>query len=326
MVRTLILDTDIDTDCDDAGALAVLHALADRGEVAMLGVVCSVPVRACATCVAAINAWYGRPEIPVGLIRIPGWETDPNYAPYRKGRDHVRNHIYNEAVGRPWAEAHPEWEPAEAVGLYRRILAARPDGSVTICAIGTLSALAQLLESGPDEHSPLPGRELVACKVRELVTMALGSYPQGQDSFNWRMDLRAAGAVVNHWPTRLVVSEWGEAVQTGAHLTAVASEEQPVARAYRIYLGGQGRTRSSWDQLAVHYTVRDGAGVFVANAGYTLVLDATAGVHHWRRSWPGDRERLWLTPLVGNDALARVIEDLMVASLAGRETPGKGNP
>ncbi len=32
----VILDTDIGSDCDDAGALAVLHALADRGEVEIL--------------------------------------------------------------------------------------------------------------------------------------------------------------------------------------------------------------------------------------------------------------------------------------------------
>ena len=30
----VILDTDMETDCDDAGALAVLHTLADRDEIA----------------------------------------------------------------------------------------------------------------------------------------------------------------------------------------------------------------------------------------------------------------------------------------------------
>jgi len=35
----VILDTDMLTDCDDAGALAMLHALADAGEVRILGVV-----------------------------------------------------------------------------------------------------------------------------------------------------------------------------------------------------------------------------------------------------------------------------------------------
>ena len=35
----LIFDTDMANDCDDAGALAVLHALADLGEVEILAIV-----------------------------------------------------------------------------------------------------------------------------------------------------------------------------------------------------------------------------------------------------------------------------------------------
>src|SRR5687768_16854650 len=37
----VIFDTDMDSDCDDLGALAVLHALADRGEVEILATVTS---------------------------------------------------------------------------------------------------------------------------------------------------------------------------------------------------------------------------------------------------------------------------------------------
>jgi len=37
----VIFDTDIGSDCDDAGALAVLHALADAGELKILGVIFS---------------------------------------------------------------------------------------------------------------------------------------------------------------------------------------------------------------------------------------------------------------------------------------------
>ena len=35
----IIFDTDMDNECDDAGALAVLHALADEGEAEILAVV-----------------------------------------------------------------------------------------------------------------------------------------------------------------------------------------------------------------------------------------------------------------------------------------------
>ena len=44
----VLLDTDIDTDCDDVGALAVLHTLQTQRLTTILGVICSVPFRCCA--------------------------------------------------------------------------------------------------------------------------------------------------------------------------------------------------------------------------------------------------------------------------------------
>jgi len=66
-VPAVIFDTDMGSDCDDAGALAVLHSLADAGEVKILGVVFSsgknrYGVRTC----DAINTYYGRGDLPLG--------------------------------------------------------------------------------------------------------------------------------------------------------------------------------------------------------------------------------------------------------------------
>ncbi len=41
--------------------------------------------------------------------------------------------------------------------LYRRLLSEQPDHSVTICSIGFVTALAQLLKSEGDSYSPLSG-------------------------------------------------------------------------------------------------------------------------------------------------------------------------
>ena len=62
----IIYDTDMDTDCDDAGALAILHALADRGEAEILATVVSSRYRWSVPCVEAINRYYGRPDLPIG--------------------------------------------------------------------------------------------------------------------------------------------------------------------------------------------------------------------------------------------------------------------
>jgi len=69
----------------------------------------------------------------------------------------------------------PPFSAEGAIGLYRRILASAPDKSVTICAVGTLTALAALLRSRPDSQSALSGWKLIDEKVDRLVTMAKGS-------------------------------------------------------------------------------------------------------------------------------------------------------
>ncbi len=64
----IIFDTDMDNDCDDAGALAVLHALADKGEAEILAVVTNRRGKSTASAAACdvINTFYGRPDIPIG--------------------------------------------------------------------------------------------------------------------------------------------------------------------------------------------------------------------------------------------------------------------
>ena len=64
----VIFDTDMDGDCDDTGALAILHALMDYERANILGVICDVPLKATADCAMAINRYYKRGDIPIGLL------------------------------------------------------------------------------------------------------------------------------------------------------------------------------------------------------------------------------------------------------------------
>ena len=68
----IIFDTDIHTDCDDAGAMAVLHALADRGECEILAMMCSTKDPFSAPVIDVINTYYGRPDIPIGIPKREG--------------------------------------------------------------------------------------------------------------------------------------------------------------------------------------------------------------------------------------------------------------
>ena len=68
----VIFDTDLTTDCDDVGALAVLHALADLGEARILATMSSSKNPDTAPCLDAINTWYGRPGLPIGVPKGAG--------------------------------------------------------------------------------------------------------------------------------------------------------------------------------------------------------------------------------------------------------------
>ncbi len=307
----IVFDTDIDTDCDDAGALAVLHALADRGCAEIAGVVCDVGNPWTAACAAAVNRACGRPEIPVGVISRPYEENARYYAHYRRAAaDGV---IYNEAVARMSGVIPGQgFAPSDGVALYRRILAAAEDRSITVCAVGLLTVLADLLRSGPCEHSPLSGRELVSRKVKRLVTMAEAAFPEGRDCFNWEMDRESAAAVLNSWPSRLTVNAIGRQVLTGGRLPGCLPEGNPMAMAYRIF----GRNnpefrRPSWDQITVLAAANARPDLLGVSPGGTLVYDAASGGHRWSGEFAGNADYVILSASL--EQLAESIEDLMLA-------------
>ena len=133
----VIFDTDMLTDFDDVGALATLHALADAGECEILGTVASTRGTPAIGMVEIINAYYGRPDIPVGANRELGLGP--------LGRSHAIYDIYVDMVkARKDVVKHPSSETApDANETYRKILAAQPDGSVTICSVGFTTTVSK---------------------------------------------------------------------------------------------------------------------------------------------------------------------------------------
>ena len=139
----IIFDTDMGGDCDDVGALFVLHGAVERGEARLLATMGCVSADAIAPALAAINTWFGRPEIPVGTLKDPGFLVGPHYT-----TELARRFPHQRARGVHYPDA---------VTLYRQVLAKEPDASVVVVAVGPLRNLANLLRSGPDAASPLDG-------------------------------------------------------------------------------------------------------------------------------------------------------------------------
>lgn len=295
----VILDTDMDSDCDDAGALAMLHALADRGEARILGVMMSDPNGDSPRCTDAINTWYGRGDVPIGVRKPGGGPASSKYA--RQIGEEFPNDF--------------DWEAApQAVTAYRRLLAAAADRSVVIISIGTLDNLADLLASPPDAHSRLPGRELVRRKVRLWSCMG-GHYPAGKDAeHNFKFGGAKTAKAVEGWPTPILFSGWelGNRLVTGARWPE-QPDPNPIRRAYQLYLK-PGRGRASWDQTSVLAAIRDPSTWWtVRRGGYNHVFED--GRNEWRPA--PDRDHAYLVEKAPPEEVVRVIEELMMVPPRG---------
>ncbi len=244
-VDGLIFDADMSSDHDDVGAIATLHALADLGECRILAMMVSSTNGSTATCMDAINTYYGRPEIPIGVRPDVG------------GGEAYASTISEEF---PHALASSA-DCLHAVDLYRKTLASQPDQSVSIVTTGYLTNLEALLRSPADSFSSLSGRDLIRQKVKTWFCMG-GDYPSGKE-FNFRASGDdSAYVVVNGWPVGAVFSGFavGTGIVTGGRLQQTPATN-PIRRVYEIKGGGG---HPSYDQTAVYAAVRLSEGLWGA--------------------------------------------------------------
>lgn len=300
----ILFDTDMDSDCDDAGALALLHTLADRGEARILATTVSSKHKWSAACVDAINTYHGRPDLPIGVPKGSG--------PKEQGSRFARQ----------ISEEFPHDTPAldqipDAVAVYRQVLASEPDESVTIITVGDLTNLRHLLESLGDEHSPLEGRALVEQKVKHWVCMG-SRYPADLDPNAWgnfKLDPEATVKAVAGWPTLVTFTGGGkfaELLASGKRL-GETSKENPSRRVYELYFGGEAKNRHSADQIAVLVGVRGtGKPWKLVTQGHNHIFPD--GRHEWRDE-PDNPLHQYISALadgVDSREVARELEELMI--------------
>lgn len=191
----IIFDTDIGSSTDDLFALQMLHRYQDEGRCRLLGVVVDRVGEDCAACADVMNTFYGHGNVPIGLAR-DGINAPKIFYDYRN------LHSLTTANGKPmfattisdYSKVPEDWK------LYRQLLAAQPDQSVCICAVGFLTSLALLLETQPDDLSPLSGIELVRKKVKCLYLMA-GIFTSSEEpDYNIVQGISYAQTFFSLWP------------------------------------------------------------------------------------------------------------------------------
>src|SRR5208283_4142119 len=66
-IPRIIFDSDMSSDHDDVGDIAALHGLASLGECKILAIMVSSRNGGTPLCMDAINTYYGKPGIPIGI-------------------------------------------------------------------------------------------------------------------------------------------------------------------------------------------------------------------------------------------------------------------
>ena len=308
----IIFDTDIGGDCDDAGTLAMLHRLCDKGEAELLAVTHCSSTPYAAGCIDAINTFHSR-QVPVGI----------NYDDPSDTRG-----VYAAALCEQFPNSYPadtyntECGAEDTLVLLRRILSEAEDSSVTLVVTGTLNSMARLVASMPDKISPLSGKELILKKLKRTVVMGgrfYESWPMiiyadnvvGAKEVDWEWNIHGnienAQTVCREWPGELIFSSYeiGSYIKTMVGYPSRAPEGDPVAKAYKIHNNGAGRC--SWDQTAMLDGVRPGKYWNYHEFGRITVDDD--GITHWIREENGKQS--YLLPKADYEDIRRVIDDLV---------------
>ena len=309
----IIYDTDIGGDCDDAGTLAMLHRLCDKGEAELLAVThcCSSPY--VAGCIDAINTYFNR-RVPIGINYEKPLNGGGTYAQILC-EGFPNEYLSNEYPNR---EKFPD-----TLTVLRQVLANAEDKSVTLVATGTLCSMARLIASEPDDISPLSGKQLVAQKINRTVVMGgrffeswpMPIFPDGNTTGNpvtWEWNIRnsglsAAQTVCEEWTGELIFSSYeiGSYIKTMVDYPRRVGLQSPVAMAYEVHNHGAGRC--SWDQTAMLDAVRPNTYWHYHEYG-KITVDKEL-ITRWQSDKNG--KHTYLLPKTDYEEVRRVIDDLI---------------
>ena len=272
MGKNMIVGSDWWTDCDDAVAMRLFVRAHKAGKINLLG----VNIDACAQeSVPSLDAFLtaeGMPGMPIGIDLA--------------ATDEKVKLTYQKRLAAMEGPLRSNEEALNGVSLYRKLIA-EADGPVDIAEIGFEQVLADLLDSQPDEYSPLTGRELIDENVGTLWLMAGKWDEEGGKEYNIACSARsctAAAHICECWPSRIVYLgfEVGVSVITGDELDAGDMLKTAMVD------WGTDKGRSSWDPMLAELSIMDD----ISSAGYDLVcgyasVDAADGSNFFRRDEKG---------------------------------------
>ncbi|MDY4212408.1 MAG: nucleoside hydrolase [Eubacteriales bacterium] len=260
----IILDTDMGSDSDDAGALALLHHLSDNGLAEILAVTHCASEISGPYAVKVINDYYGRGEIPIGFNK---------YSKFLEGSP------YNQYTGLlmdEYLNNNSTIEFKDSIEVMRSTLS--KNDNVTIAVIGMMNNLAMLLKSQSDSISPLSGIELVKNHVKDVYIMGGDFEDLSHAEFNVRNDIESAMYVAENCPVPICYCgfEIGDKVITGQKLKR-ESNLNPIKFAYSVHTADG--LNNSWDPITVYCAVmKENNKLFKFTGGKNILFDSAGRV------------------------------------------------
>ncbi|MBE6562847.1 MAG: hypothetical protein E7660_03830 [Ruminococcaceae bacterium] len=263
-LKKIIYDHDLGSDCDDAGALAILIKAHKAKRCKALAITCCIADKYSAPCTDAICQYFGVSDIPIGR----NLENDKHSAPCY--------HDCTKVTCEKWYGDKPMPEHESNVKLLRRILAENGKKDITFITTGPLTTVFELFRSGADEISPKSGRELFAENVTEFVCGA-GNFTGDRANREWniRADSESAVEVINRpaTPITFVGNNVGGCIFTGNKLPD-CDERYPVRECYYLLWNYENCVRNSWDLVTVYYGIYGGGGFWDVAKGYDVTVNA----------------------------------------------------
>jgi len=270
---SVIFETDMGNDVDDALALDMLYKYMKEGKINLLAISTNKQNIYSAQYLDIMNTWYGYPGIPIGVVQngVDCENDGKNYPQY------VAELKLN---GKPaFIRSISDYSKLpESVSLYRKILAKQPNHSVVIISTGFSTNLARLLESKADKYSSLSGKDLVAKKVR-LVSVMAGNFTR-EDALEYNIvkDIPAAKKLFSECPSPIVLNPFEVGVQIKYPATSIENDFKwtachPVVEGYKYY-SQMPYDKETWDLCAVLYAVEPKENYFaVLEPGKVEVTD-----------------------------------------------------
>lgn len=253
-MKSIILDTDIGVDCDDAVALGLLLNEVKKKNCKLLAVTASTTRKGAIATIRTILEYYGASEIPYGIL---------------KGQPLVCDAMNNYAFAvleKYGADDHAD----DATKVFRRTLA-NADGKVDLVAIGPLTNIKNLLQSNADEYSPLNGEALVKEKVGKMYIMGGAFIENYKDvdrvftEWNILQDIPSARYVAEKFPCEMLYCphEIGKRV-----MTKMQYSDNPVWFCMKAFAISDGQIyqpeffRQSWDPITCMVAVDEESELF----------------------------------------------------------------